>query len=195
MNIPRMIRLITLTALVSCWVPASFAQGAKDGSDARFYDDLLDHMVGQWVVDVDVYGNKFTSDREVEWVLSHQYLRIHEKSREVVPWLKIPFERIMYIGYNHRSKRYVVYELNVHGADVPFEPEGLAYGYRSGNELAVEHKNGADVRAKSRLVWDAASRTWLMQSWRVIDGKDQPPHANLIAVAVKPSGNEVERAE
>jgi hypothetical protein len=144
-------------------------------------------MVGRWVVNVDVYGHKFTSDREAEWTLSHQYMRIHEKSREVVPWLKIPFERIMYIGYNHSSKRYVVYELNVHGADTPFAPEGFSYGLRSGNELAVEHKNGADVLAKSRLLWDPASKTWNMQSWRVINGKDQPPHANLIAVQVKPS--------
>jgi hypothetical protein len=132
---------------------------------------------------VNAYGHKFTSDREVDWVLSHQYLRIREKSREVVPWMKVPFERVMYIGYNRRGKRYVVYELNVHGADVPFEPEGFTYGYRSGNELTVEHKNGADVLARSRLAWDSASRTWLMQSWRVIDGKDQAPHATLIAVA------------
>jgi hypothetical protein len=182
-----MISLITLTVLTSCWVPASFGQVAKDGSDARFYDDLLDKMVGEWVVDVNVYGHQFTSDREAEWVLSHQFLRIREKSREVVPWLKVPFERVMYIGYNHGKQRYVVYELNVHGADVPFEPEGFAYGQRSGNQLAVEHKNGAKVMAKSRLLWDPASKTWLMQSWRVIDGKDQPPHANLTAVAVKAS--------
>jgi hypothetical protein len=174
---------MTFALLAACWAPTSLGQVAKDGSDARFYDDLLDHMVGKWTVNVDAYGHKFTSDRQVEWVLSHQYLRIREKSREVVPWMKVPFERVMYIGYNRRSKRYVVYELNVHGADVPFEPEGLTY---------VEHKNGADVLARSRLAWDSASRTWLMQSWRVIDGKDQPPHATLTAVANTSSANEVE---
>jgi hypothetical protein len=191
LNIPRFIS-ITFTLLVSCWVPISSGQVAKDGPDARFHDDLLDHMVGQWVVDVNVYGHKFTSDRQVEWVLGHQYLRIQEKSREVVPWLKKQFERVMYIGYNHGRKRYVVYELNVHGADVPTEPEGFTYASRSGNELTVDHKNGAEVLGRSRLVWDPSSRTWLMQSWRVIGGKDQPPHANLIAVAVKPAANEAQ---
>src|SRR5687768_17166891 len=120
-----MISSITVAVLTLCWAPASTGQVAKDGSDARFYDALLDQLVGKWDVSAVVNGQKFTLDREAEWVMDHQYLRLHEKSREVIPWLKVPFERTIFIGYNHDSKRYLVYELTVHGGDVPTKPEGF----------------------------------------------------------------------
>ena len=94
----------------------ALGQVAQGGSDARFDDDLLDRFVGKWEVSAVVHGQKFMLDREAEWVLNHQYLRVHEKSREVVPWLKVPFERVLFIGYNPRSKKYVVQEMTVHGA-------------------------------------------------------------------------------
>jgi hypothetical protein len=192
LNFPRMISSITVVVLVVCWAPASTGQVAKDGSDARFYDDLLDRLVGKWEVSAVVHGQKFTLDREADWVLSHQYLRIHEKSREVVPWLKVPFERTLYVGYNHRSKRYVVHELTVHGADTPFEPEGFYYGARSGNELAMDHMNGANVFARSRWTWDPRTSSWHFQGRRVIDGKEQAPHVDQVAVAARPVANSTE---
>jgi hypothetical protein len=111
------------------------------------------------------------------------------KSREVVPWLRVPFERNIFIGYNHGKKRYIVHELNVHGGDVPIEPEGFAYAVRTDNELKMEHRNGAEVLATSRFTWDPASKTWHFQGRRVIDGKEQEPHADQKAVLVKPSSN------
>ena len=165
--------------------PVALGQVAPDGSDGRFYDDLLDRFVGKWEVSAVVYGPKFTLDREAEWVLSHQYLRVHEKSREVVPWLKVPFERVLFIGYNHRRKRYVVQEMTVHGADVPFEPEGLAYASRTGDELTFEIKNGTEVVIRGRWTWDRASSTWHIQGRRVIAGKEQEPHLDQRAVAAK----------
>ncbi len=187
MNISRTVFLIVLTAAASCWGPVSFGQVAEDGSDARVYDDLLDRLVGKWHVSAVVHGQKFTLDREAEWVLSHQYLRIHEKSREVVPWLKIPFERTIYVGYNPRSKRYVVHELNVHGANVPFEPEGFSYGTRAGNALEIVHRNKGDVFGIARWTWNPEAATWHFQGRQVIDGKAQEPFVDLVAVAAKPS--------
>ena len=39
-----------------------------------------------------VHGVKFTLKIKAEWVLNHQYLHVHFKSQEVVPWLKVHFE-------------------------------------------------------------------------------------------------------
>jgi hypothetical protein len=189
MSLRTMISSITLIGLAFCWAPTASAQVAKDGSDGRFYDDLLDHLVGKWEVNAVVHGQKFTLDREAEWVLSHQYMRINEKSREVIPWLKVPFERTIYIGFNHRTKRYIWYELTVHGADTPYEPQGFAYAARNGNELAIEILNGSEVMARSRLTWDPAANTWIFQGRLVIAGKEQEPHVDQKAVAVTPSSN------
>ncbi len=114
MNFPKLFASITLLIGSMLITMTSFAQSSKDTS-GRFYDDLLNHLVGKWDVSATVHGQKFTLDREAEWVMNHQYLRIYEKSREVIPWLKMPFERTIFIGYNHRKKRYIVYELTVHG--------------------------------------------------------------------------------
>jgi hypothetical protein len=181
-------RLLAVIVVALCVAPVSLAQVDKDGNDARFYDDLLDHFVGKWDVSATVYGQKFSLDREVEWVLSHQYLRIHEKSREDIPWLKVPFERTIFIGYNHGSKRYVVYELSVHGADGPQEPEGLYYATRTGNELkmAVITK-GSEVVSNARFVWEPASGSWQFQARQVIAGKEQAPYLSQKAVPATPS--------
>lgn len=165
----------------------SVAQTAVDTTDKRFHDDLLEHLVGKWDVSATVYGQKFTLDREAEWVLNHQYLRIHEKSREVIPWLKTPFERTIFIGYNHLKKRYLVYELTVHGGDGPIEPEGFSYGERTGNELKVVLKLSPGVLIHQRFTWDAESGSWRFHGRGVIDGKEQEPHVDQRATRVKAS--------
>lgn len=189
LKIAKMLPLITLVIVASCLTFTSFAQPAKDTTNRQFHDDLLDNLVGQWDVSATVHGQKFTLDRVAEWVMNHQYLRIYEKSREVIPWLKVPFERTIFIGYNHRSKRYVVYELTVHGGDVPHEPEGFYYGDRAGNELKMAHTKGTEVIGNSRFIWEPASKSWHFQGRRVIDGKEQEPHIDQKAVHTKISSN------
>jgi hypothetical protein len=176
----------TSIILLSMLAPCSFAQTGRDTTDNRFHDDLLDHLVGKWDVNATVHGQKFTLDREAEWVMNHQYLRIYEKSREVIPWLKVKFERTIYIGYNHRSKRYLVYELTVHGGDGPIEPEGFSYGVRTGNELKVVLK-GPEIVINQWFTWEPASESWHFQGRRVIQGKEQEPHVDQKAVRVKAS--------
>jgi hypothetical protein len=186
LNIPGKVSAIAFIMLSASLGLAAPAQVARDAAEIRFDDDLLDHFVGSWTVDIVAYGQKFTANREVEWVLNHQFLRFHEKTREAVPWLKVPMERIIYIGYNHRTHRYVVHEMNVHGADIPSEPEGFSYAYRKGDALIFEHKNGSELVATGRWTWDAASGTWLNQASRVIAGKEQVPHVVQTATAAKP---------
>lgn len=175
----------TVIILFLMLAPCSFAQTASDATDKRFHDDLLDHMVGKWDVSATVHGQKFTLEREAEWVMNHQYLRIYEKSREVVPWLRVPFERTIFVGYNHHSKRYVVYELTSHGADVPHQPEGLYYADRTGNELKMVVTKGSEVVAIMRFTWEPASESWYFQGRRLIDGKEQEPNVDQKAIRVK----------
>jgi hypothetical protein len=174
---PKMVALIILIFLAPC----SFAQTAGDTA-TRFHDDLLNNFVGKWDVSATVHGQKFTLEREAEWIINHQYLRIHEKSHEVIPWLNVQFERTIFIGYNPRSKRYLVYELTVHGGDVPHQPEGLYYAERRGNELKMVTTKGSEVVANVQFTWDPASSSWHFQARRVIAGKEQEPHVEQKAI-------------
>jgi hypothetical protein len=75
--------------------------------------------------------------------------------------------------------------MTVHGADVPFEPEGFTYALRTGDELTFEIKNGPELVIRGRWTWDRASSTWHIQGRRVIAGKEQPPHLDQRAVPAK----------
>ena len=45
-------------------------------------DLLLDRLAGSWILQGTIGGHETTHDIEAEWVLNHEYLRLHETSRE-----------------------------------------------------------------------------------------------------------------
>ena len=51
------------------------------GQPAPINDPLLERLVGTWVLRGTIAGKDTTHDSVAEWVLGHQYLRIHERSR------------------------------------------------------------------------------------------------------------------
>jgi hypothetical protein len=42
------------------------------------YDPLLDHLTGNWILQGTIAGHETTHDIEAEWVLGHEYVRLHE---------------------------------------------------------------------------------------------------------------------
>ena len=88
---------ILVAALLTFAVGSAFAQSAGDTADRRFHDDLLNNFVGEWEAVATGHKVIFTLNFEVKWVLNHQYLRVHFKSNEVIPWLKVPFESDLFL--------------------------------------------------------------------------------------------------
>jgi hypothetical protein len=175
--------VITLTILFALVTAVSFAQNAEDTADGRFHDDLLNHLVGKWDATSIVHGQKFTINLEAEWVLNHQYLHIHLKSLEVIPWLKGPFEGQFFFGYNQMNKQYTVQEMTVHGTNGLYE--GFCYGYRSGNEFKAVAKVGTDSLTAQSFTWEPGSGTWSIKSRLVVAGKESEPFLEMILVATK----------
>ena len=147
-----------------------FAQNLTDTTDKRFHDDLLDHLVGNWHDTAVAHGSTFTSEIDVRWVLNHQYLLIHLKSNEVIPWWSVEMEYYEYIGYNHYQKRYTVHGMSIEG-DEDFS-EGFGYGYRNGNEFKTINKFSRDTSIVQRYMWQSQNKTWCIQSTSEIKGKE-----------------------
>jgi hypothetical protein len=170
-------------------VSAAHAQNTKDPAEGQFHDDLLDHFVGKWNVSAVAHGKIFEqTDLESAWVMNHQYVRIHLQGTEIVPWLGIPIEVLYFIGYNHKAKRYVVHEVSVFGGDQP--DEGFNYASREGNELKLVRKFFAapDTTIVQRFTWEPTSGSWHMVSRLAIEGKEQEPFLDQLAVpAMLPS--------
>lgn len=150
---------------------AAFAQNTEDTADGRFHDDLLNHLVGKWNVTATAHDEKFTLHLEADWVMNHQYLHIHFKSHEVVPWLKVPFEGEFFFGYNQENKRYTVHEMTVHGDDGPYE--GFCYAYKTGNEFKLMKKHaGSDDITVQRFTWEPQSKSWDINMDVLVNGKE-----------------------
>ena len=60
-------------------VLASLAAAAQQPTLAS---PLLDHLAGHWVLRGTIAGKPTTHDVDAEWVIQHQYLRLHEVSQE-----------------------------------------------------------------------------------------------------------------
>ena len=89
---PKTFALITLAILLTFIAATSFAQNAENTTDGRFHDDLLNQLVGKWDVTSIAHGSPFTAVFEAAWVMNHQYLHIHFKSHEIIPWFHVQME-------------------------------------------------------------------------------------------------------
>ena len=78
-------------AIVLVALPASAQQ-------LTLQDPLLDHLVGKWVLRGTIEGRETTHDIIAEWVLGHQYVRLHEVSREKNAQSQAAYEAIVFIG-------------------------------------------------------------------------------------------------
>lgn len=134
-------------------------------------DDLLDNLVGIWDVTAVVHGQSFKLKMDVSWVANHQYLKVHEISDEVVPWLGgTLYEENMFIGYNHAHKRYVIMEISVEGSD---GYEGYCYAVRYNKQLKLtkNDENGNPFGVQT-MDWDSSGKTWTIQAKLIENGKE-----------------------
>ena len=168
---------------------STFAQATEDTTDERFHDTLLNHLVGEWNGAGLVHGEAFTMKFEASWVMNHQYLHIHFKSNEDVPWLHMPFECELFFGYNQTYKKYIAHEMTVHGDSGPYE--GFCYAYQTGNEFKLIKKvsETSDTISIERFTWEPMLRTWQMNSSVLIKGKQEEALLDIKLTGAKPSSN------
>lgn len=67
---------------------------------------LLDHLTGNWVLKGTIGGKQTTHDVQASWVLHHEYLQIHEISREKNADGQAAYEAIVLIGWDPKADQY-----------------------------------------------------------------------------------------
>src|SRR5262249_21062117 len=80
-----------------------------------FQDPLLDRFVGHWKLEGMMVGQKTVHDMEVEWVLAHQYLRIHEVARDKNSKGQPSYEAMVFIAWDQKKSEYVIAWLDDYG--------------------------------------------------------------------------------
>lgn len=122
-----------------------------DGAQARFEDELLDHMTGDWKLSRRIRQQLVENEVHVEWILNHQFLQIHMKDVQTPP----TYEALVLIGYEHEHQRYVIYWLDTFGGR--FSEKG--YGTRQGQSIRFVFQY-PDGLLHNTFTWHAADQTW-----------------------------------
>ena len=132
------------------------------GQQPSLRDELLDRMVGNWVLEGTIAGKQTTHDVSGEWVLGHHYVRLHEVSREKGNDGKPQYEANVYIGWNPAEKQYGCVWLDTYGG---IAPVSLAAGKREGDEIPFVFRDKDSVfHTTFRWVKESGEWEWRMDS-------------------------------
>ena len=133
-----------------------------DGPGRPFEDSLLDKMVGRWKITGTILGRPIQQDCDVEWVLNHQFLKVHFVAAEDE---KLPgsaketrYEALVFFGYDNMSERYVAHWLDVYGGRFS---EALGYGHKEGTN-SIRFIFEYDVPLHNTITWDPMNGRWRM---------------------------------
>jgi len=124
-----------------------------------FQDALLDKFAGTWVLEGTMAGGKVVHDIEAEWVLGHQYLRIHEIAREVDAEGAPAYEAIVFIGWDDRVDQYTNLWLDVTGAG-GLNGEGIGRADKRDDELAFFFVFPDGSPWHTTFTYDRADDSW-----------------------------------
>jgi hypothetical protein len=112
---------------------------------------LLDRLSGEWVLQGTIAGKQATHDVTAEWVANHQYLRLHEVSREKAADGKPQYDAFIHIGWNERKKAYSIIWLDSFWG---IDPEAIG--------TAVPGKTNCCLCGKTREAQSPSATTFAM---------------------------------
>ncbi len=116
-------------------------------------------------------GQKTVHDIDAEWVLAHQYLHLHEVSRDRNAKGEPAYEAMAFIAWDAKKSQYVIAWLDVYGDISPIA--SIAYSKKNGNELAFVF-NDPDGAFHTTFAYDAKSDTWKMDMDATEKGELKP---------------------
>jgi len=161
-----MSRTVTIFALLAL---VSFSASAQQ----PFQDPLLDRLIGKWVLQGTIGGAATTHDIESEWVLGHQYVRLHEVSREKNADGQAAYEAIVFIGWDQPSGTYACLWLDSTGGGGISAP-AIGHAQRSGDDMAFTFKVKDGTSFHTTFAYSRSTDSWQWSMDGEEGGKLQP---------------------
>jgi len=165
-------RSVLATLVTGLWLC-----GPVIADEPPFEDALLDRLAGEWVLRGMIAGDEWTHDVVAEWVLGHQYLQIHEISRETDDAGAPQYEATVFIGWDKPSGRYACLWLDSTGGG------GLAndvFGYADPGEDRIAFVFGVgEGRIHNTFTYHRDEDTW---DWSIDNEKNgvREPFARVV---------------
>lgn len=164
---PRLI--LAILAVVVC----SFTRPVS-AEPLVYADPLLDRLIGTWVLRGQIAGKDTTHDVVAEWVLNHEYVRLHEVAREKDAKGNAAYEAIVIIGTGRPSHDYACLWLDSTGG-AGLVPEGFGHAKRVGEEIPfVFLDSKGRISFKNTFSYDKSTDSWAWLMDNVVSGKAIP---------------------
>ena len=131
-------------------------------------DPLLDRLAGTWILRGTIAGHETTHDIESEWVLGHEYLRLHETSREKNGQGQPAYEAIVFVEWDESSNEYKCLWLDSTGGGGLSAP--IAQGKRGNDEITFLFRDKEDKDKNNEsgvhttFAYNKSADTW---SWLI----------------------------
>ncbi|HEV7683808.1 MAG TPA: hypothetical protein VGO68_16890 [Pyrinomonadaceae bacterium] len=161
--------LLVILAVVVCSVTRPVSAQAP-----AYADPLLDRLIGTWVLRGQIAHKETTHDVVAEWVLGHEYVRIHEVAREKDGKGNAAYEAIVFIGSGKPSHDYACLWLDSTGGG-GLVPEGIGHAMRAGEEIPIVFLDGhGEISFKNTFAYDKSTDSWAWIMDNVVGGKAIP---------------------
>ena len=147
----------TILKLAACLI---LGAGLACAQQPPFHDQLLDHFTGNWVLQGTIMGKENTHDVAAEWVLGHQYVRIHEVSREKDSHGQPDYEATVFVGWDQPAGEYVCAWLDTYGG---ITPANIGRAKRDDNEIHFLFTSQDGV-FHTRFIYHPETQNW---EWRM----------------------------
>jgi hypothetical protein len=172
-----------LNKLAGILVPLVLLSLPAAADEPPLQDPLLDHLAGTWVLQGTIAGQATTHDVAAEWVLGHQYVRLHEVSRERDAGGKPAYEAIVFVGREPRGDGYACLWLDSTGGG-GLSCSAVGHAPPAPEELAFRFKAPDGSRFRTTFAYEPGTDTW---RWRM-DAEDHgklQPFARVSLVRVR----------
>jgi len=137
--------------------------GAGPAQQTTFVDPLLEHFAGTWVLRGTIGGQQTVHDVAAEWVLGHQYLRVHEVSREKDAKGQPAYEAIVFIGGDQPSGAYTCLWLDSTGGG-GLSAQAFGHAKRGGDVIPFVFTMKDGVSFHTTFAYDRKADAW---EWRM----------------------------
>jgi len=129
---------------------------------------LLEHITGDWVLQGTIAGQETTHDISAKWILNHEYIQLHEISREKDDGGKPAYEAIVHIGWDAKGERFTCLWLDNTGAG-GLIPEAIGFARFKGNIIEFLFDGGDGTSIHNTFTFDPEKDTW---QWKIDNDRD-----------------------
>ena len=122
-------------------------------------DSLFHRLAGHWVLQGTIARQQTTHDVTFEWLLGHEYLQMHEVSRERSVTGAPAYEAVVLFGRDPQTGAYACLWMDNTGANA-FDPAGIGRGSVAGDSIPFLFRYSTTTSFHTTFVYDRTADSW-----------------------------------